>query len=456
MLAPRALRRVLPLLLLGASGCVRAATTKLRIAYRPNTTALSPIDEDWAISYSYTVPPDKPAAEWDPSEGVFFIWGDTDFDSYGPRSPPTQMHDYVFNQIVPQLVIGDTLAAGNASTNYNPGWITFKDWNIQAQYFWAKQLGGGEGGEGGEGGPLTAAELRARPAGTSVATDPSKQCDPKSRKVCALCGDVVPVKANDVITTKISYDSGAGSMHASIESSGGGGASTIDIPRPFPNDATLYKDWADFFKQAQEKSEESEGPGVLHHPDWNVEAGVEDGNTLCSVCSDPGFSINAAGVDKTSHAMSWSLSYPQWQGQPVNCTDKCITHLPSTATAAAAAAAAASRAALIGSGDSANGDEGKSKCGGEITNGTRPGADYASVKMNPKNASAVACQHICCADHKCKTWVYVSAEATKSYPKRPQGAYCWLKAKPIALKGTACDNGHPGCISGIVNRTAGA
>jgi hypothetical protein len=40
MLAPRALRRVLPLLLLGASGCVRAATTKLRIAYRPNTTAL--------------------------------------------------------------------------------------------------------------------------------------------------------------------------------------------------------------------------------------------------------------------------------------------------------------------------------------------------------------------------------------------------------------------------------
>jgi hypothetical protein len=28
-----------------------AATTKLRIVYRPNTTALSPIDQDWTITY---------------------------------------------------------------------------------------------------------------------------------------------------------------------------------------------------------------------------------------------------------------------------------------------------------------------------------------------------------------------------------------------------------------------
>lgn len=108
--------------LLAASS--HGATTKLRILYHPNNTALSPVDEDWTITYEYTVPPDKPGAEWDPTEGVFFIWGDTDFDSYGPRSPSTQMHDYIFNQIVPQLVIGDTLAAGNASTNYNPGMKT--------------------------------------------------------------------------------------------------------------------------------------------------------------------------------------------------------------------------------------------------------------------------------------------------------------------------------------------
>lgn len=121
-----------------------------------------------------------------------------------------------------------------------------------------------------------------------------------------------------MITTKISYDSAAGSMYASITSSGGGGASSIHIPRPFPNDPTLYKDWGDFFKKAQAMSEETEGAGVLHHPDWNVEAGVEDGNTLCSICGDPGFAINAAAVDKTSHVMDWTLSYPQWQGKPVN------------------------------------------------------------------------------------------------------------------------------------------
>ena len=65
-----------------------AATTKLRIRYFPSSDAggcaLSPVAEPWRIEYEYTVPPDKPGAEWDPDEGVFFIWGDTDFDSYGP------------------------------------------------------------------------------------------------------------------------------------------------------------------------------------------------------------------------------------------------------------------------------------------------------------------------------------------------------------------------------------
>ena len=45
-----------------------AATTKLRILYRPNNTALSPIDEPWTIEYKFTVPPDKPAAEVWPAQ----------------------------------------------------------------------------------------------------------------------------------------------------------------------------------------------------------------------------------------------------------------------------------------------------------------------------------------------------------------------------------------------------
>ena len=40
--------------------------------------------------------------------------------------------------------------------------------------------------------------------------------------------------------------------------------------------------------------------------------------------------------------------------------------------------------------------------------------------------------------------------------ERLAGAYCfcWLKAKAIVLKGSTCDNGHPGCVSGVVNRTS--
>ena len=77
------------------------------------------------------MPPDKPGAEWDPSEGVFFIWGDTDFDSYGPRSPPTQMHDYIFNQIVPQLSLGSGLASSDPVT-FKPKFIQQSQWMIQA------------------------------------------------------------------------------------------------------------------------------------------------------------------------------------------------------------------------------------------------------------------------------------------------------------------------------------
>ena len=77
------------------------------------------------------------------------------------------------------------------------------------------------------------------------------------------------------------------------------------------------------------------------------------------------------------------------------------------------------------------------QCRGTLTNGTRPGADYASIKMNATSPSALGCQQICCADRKCVTWVFVSANATRSYPSRPQGAHCWLKAVRIKLKGRA-------------------
>ena len=48
------------------------------------------------------------------------------------------------------------------------------------------------------------------------------------------------------------------------------------------------------------------------------------------------------------------------------------------------------------------------------------------------------------------TWVYVPDGL---YPSRPAGTFCWLKARPLELKGSTCDNGKAGCVSGVVNRT---
>jgi len=89
-------------------------------------------------------------------------------------------------------------------------------------------------------------------------------------------------------------------------------------------------------------------------------------------------------------------------------------------------------------------------CSGPITNGTRPGQDYASIKMNSTSASAIQCQAICCEDPKCHTWVYVPDGL---YPNRPPGTFCWLKAANIPLQGERCDNGKLGCVSGTMERS---
>jgi len=44
-------------------------------------------------------------------------------------------------------------------------------------------------------------------------------------------------------------------------------------------------------------------------------------------------------------------------------------------------------------------------------------------------------------------WVYVPSGL---YPNRPPGTFCWLKAAAIPLRGSTCDNGKAGCVSGVV------
>eukprot|EP00912_Choanoflagellata_sp_UC4_P000784 UC4_evm1s493 len=68
--------------------------------------------------------------------------------------------------------------------------------------------------------------------------------------------------------------------------------------------------------------------------------------------------------------------------------------------------------------------------------------------MNGTSPKPADCQAICCANERCVTWVFVPSGL---YPNRPQGNFCWLKAAFIPLKGSTCDNGKPGCISGVLN-----
>ena len=222
-----------------------APTQKLRIRYHPAGKALSPIDEPWALTYEYSVPAKEPAKEWDPKEGVFFIWGDTDFDSYGPRNESLRIHEYVYNQIVPQLVIGKTLAAND--DKYNPGWFIFDDWQIQAQYFWQRlpkaaplSTDSATTGKSRVWSPsllrqLPSAAGSAAAAATTAAAagGPKPQmgtnCEGNGTIFCALCGEGVPVKAGDLITTVIAYD-GKGAMSASISATTPG---TLDCMRGY-------------------------------------------------------------------------------------------------------------------------------------------------------------------------------------------------------------------------------
>jgi len=304
-----------------------APTRKIRILYHPDSHSLSPIDRSWEIRYQYTVPSRTPGAEWDPEHGVFFIWGDTDFDLYGPRNSTFRMHDYVYNQIVPQLVIGNALASNDE--RFNPGWITFGDWHVQAQYFWERlPLVPSDGAAASS---FPGPRAGAWPSVPRRLTKPlpasgggARLCEGNGSIACALCGDVVAVKPSDVITTTISYD-GFGTMTASI-SAEGGNASTITIPRPFPNDPGMYANWKDFFHRAEARSGSYVGRGVLHSPDWNVEAGVEDGKTLCSIC--PLAISKQPVVTNSEPQLTWSVGAengPPGSKWHADCMKTCLS-----------------------------------------------------------------------------------------------------------------------------------
>ena len=232
----------------------------LRIMRKPNGTvtddvhaARFAVNRSWSLSYEYQVPMHQPTTKEQGS--TYYIWGDTDFDSYG-LAPRAQypMSKYIYNQIVPQLVLGDALASNDA--NFTPGWRMFDRWAVQAQYYWS-----------------------------SCTKTQGRRCAPGHARSFAQCGAAVNVSAGDVIKTRITYDPSNGSITASIGAAGAETGSTVRLDRPFPNeDPPLWRSWRDFFEAAQARSQHKVGPGVLNHADFNIETHQVPPAELCKLC----------------------------------------------------------------------------------------------------------------------------------------------------------------------------
>jgi hypothetical protein len=180
-------------------------------------------NQTWQLRYKFVVPPLPRATSWDYKSQEIYIWGDVDFDDYGTLGGANKINHYRFNQIVPQLMMGDTVAL--SGPNYGAQSKVYDHWVIQAQYYWV---------------------------------------DDSDNKSYALAGDVIAVEAGEVLTTVIEYNSDDGSIKASIASEKS--ESVIKIPRPFPNEK-LYQSWKDFFEQAEAKT-----GSVLAQAVMNVEA----------------------------------------------------------------------------------------------------------------------------------------------------------------------------------------
>jgi len=213
---------------------------------------------NWTIKYQYVVPPLPCSPSWNYTNGVFYIWGDVDFDEYGSNGG-YPLSNYLFNQIVPQLSIGRALAGNDA--NYNPSWTNFSSWVIQAQYYWQDS------------------------ANTSF----------------AKTGPAVNVKPGDVVTTSIAYTASTGSIAVKISTPNV--SSSVTLPKPFPNQ-NLFTSWKDFFQKGVAKS----GGKLLSRPVMNVETYGADQATVCAELPWNVNSISLPGITQTQSNFSISTA----------------------------------------------------------------------------------------------------------------------------------------------------
>ena len=229
-----------------------------RVQVYSKTAPQLPSAKDWILEYEFVVPPLPSSHTWDYKTGTVYQWGDIDFDEYGSRGK-YKLSDYQYNQIVPELFLGNVLDTSDAA--HAPSWHQRSTWGIEAQYYWKN-------------------------GATSISY--------------AQTGRVVKVNPGDEITTTIRYDAQAGTIVASIADeslSGSASVSTITITRPFPNEPALFKSWTDFFQRAVAASKTSHVMSTLAA---DVETYNLDQATMCGLLPFTLKKISIPGVSSTA------------------------------------------------------------------------------------------------------------------------------------------------------------
>eukprot|EP00560_Eucampia_antarctica_P007557 CAMPEP_0197827630 /NCGR_PEP_ID=MMETSP1437-20131217/4368_1 /TAXON_ID=49252 ORGANISM="Eucampia antarctica, Strain CCMP1452" /NCGR_SAMPLE_ID=MMETSP1437 /ASSEMBLY_ACC=CAM_ASM_001096 /LENGTH=539 /DNA_ID=CAMNT_0043428553 /DNA_START=61 /DNA_END=1676 /DNA_ORIENTATION=+ len=272
---------------------------------------LPPFTESWEIEYTFRCPPlpRKDEHLWDEKYQTLYIWGDLDFQQYDASTPDKkkgskkngkiivdddirkQIHPCTMNQIVPQVMTGRCLAANDEHT-FEPTWMNFDSWVIQAQYFWQ-----------------------------------TENTDPR-----ALCGPIIPVQPGDMLRTSIRYVASTGNIFASIEvvqeqngssdnqqssnkptalrkskkqsstttkdtssfSCCSDKKSEIVISRPFLHDLSLFSSWKNFFQKCQDVEEKlTKGKAVTERIAQRFTETVQ--NTKIGPLARPGLCVEYKG-----------------------------------------------------------------------------------------------------------------------------------------------------------------
>lgn len=117
----------------------------------------------------------------------------------------------VYNQFVPQLVLGDALTGSSGAPHYEPSWGNYSSWFFSSQYFFALN--------------------------TTAYPSPSYH---------AATGPVYPVDAGEELWTRMDFDAGAASWRLSMGVVGDAArTSVVEAPRPYMGLLDTDAAWTD-------------------------------------------------------------------------------------------------------------------------------------------------------------------------------------------------------------------